>query len=288
VPLAVRVTTLQKPGMITFDAIPRQIEEAFEILPGPRHAGLLLLCDHAENTIPPDLSGLGLDAGELARHIAWDIGARALTHALSAALDAPAVLSRFSRLVIDPNRGEDDPTLVMRLADGAIIPGNARLDASGVEARLKRFYRPYDAAITRTLETMEATGIMPVVLCVHSYTPRMKGKARPWHATLIWDHDPRFTQPLLAALAKEPDLLIGENEPYQGGLVGDTIDRHALPRGLAHTLLEVRQDLIGDAAGVAEWAARLTRLIAPLLKNPALHLRQRHGTMLENIARDRR
>lgn len=262
--------------------IPHQSEEAFEVLSGPAGAGLLLLCDHAENTIPPNLAGLGLGEDELSRHIAYDIGARALTHALSAALGAPAVLSRFSRLVVDPNRGEDDPTLVMRLADGAIVPGNARIDAAGIEARLARFFRPYDAAITRTITAMEATGVMPVILCVHSFTPVMKGRSRPWHATVIWDRDPRFNRALLAALAGEPDLIIGENEPYQGGLVGDTIDRHALPRGLAHALLEVRQDLIGDSGGVSAWAARLARLLVPLLADPALHRRAHHGTLRES------
>ncbi|MCA0407295.1 MAG: N-formylglutamate amidohydrolase [Proteobacteria bacterium] len=259
-----------------------QLAPAFEILPGPADAGLLLVCDHAENTIPPDLDQLGLSEAELSRHIAYDIGAKALTHALSGMLNAPAVLSRFSRLVIDPNRGEDDPTLVMRLADGAMVPGNARTGLADVEARLERFYRPYDSAIRTTLEAMEATGIMPVMLCVHSFTPQMKGRARPWHATLIWDHDPRFSRPFLAALEAEAGLIIGENEPYQGGLIGDTVDRHALPRGLAHTLLEVRQDLIGTPQGVAAWAARLARLLRPLLADPTLHRREYHGTLREN------
>ena len=239
-------------------------------------------------SIPPEMASLGLGPDELARHIAWDIGAKALTHALSAALKVPAVLSRFSRLVIDPNRGEDDPTLVMRLADGAIVPGNARLDEAGIDARLKRFFRPYDGAIARTIAAMEATGVMPVILCIHSFTPVMKGRARPWHATVIWDHDPRFSRALLAALTSEPGLIIGENEPYQGGLVGDTIDRHALPRGLAHTLLEVRQDLISEASGVAEWATRLARLLIPLLAEPALHRREHHGTLRENSAQHTR
>lgn len=269
-------------GMITAQEHP-----AFQVLPGPHDAGLLLLCDHAENTVPPELANLGLPAQELERHIAYDIGARALTHTLSQALSAPAVLSRFSRLVIDPNRGEDDPTLVMRLADGAIVPGNAAVTAQEIEARRERFYRPYDAAIAQTIEAMEASGVMPVILCVHSFTPRMQGRARPWHATLIWDHDPRFSRPLLAALNAETGLVIGENEPYQGGLIGDTVDRHALPRGLAHTLLEVRQDLITTQEGVDSWGARLARLIAPLLRDPALHRREHHGTLRENRERAR-
>ena len=55
---------------------------------------------------------------------------------MARALGAPAVLSNFSRLLIDPNRGLDDPTLVMRLSDGAIVPGNRHLDEAGIAARM--------------------------------------------------------------------------------------------------------------------------------------------------------
>jgi predicted N-formylglutamate amidohydrolase len=67
----------------------------------------------------------------MARHIAWDVGAAGVARALARRLDSPAILSDFRRLVIDPNRGEDDPTLVMRLYDGTIIPANRHMTAAG-------------------------------------------------------------------------------------------------------------------------------------------------------------
>jgi len=81
-----------------------------ENVPGPVESGILILCDHASNAVPPDLGDLGLPEAEFERHIAYDIGAAAVTRSLARRLGAPAILTRFSRLVIDPNRGRDDPT----------------------------------------------------------------------------------------------------------------------------------------------------------------------------------
>jgi predicted N-formylglutamate amidohydrolase len=120
-----------------------------EAIEGSPTAGLILLCDHASNAVPPDLAHLGLARAQFERHIGYDIGAADLTRALARLLGAPAVLTTFSRLVIDPNRGRDDPTLVMRLSDGAVVPGNARMGPDEVERRLRRFYDPYDDAIQR-------------------------------------------------------------------------------------------------------------------------------------------
>ena len=245
--------------------------EAFEIIGGTPQSGLLILCDHAQATIPAEFNALGLCAEQLSRHIAYDIGAEAVSRLLATQLGCPAVLSRFSRLLIDPNRGIDDPTLVMRIADGALIPGNARIDQAGIEARIERFYRPYDDAITRSIAAMRASGKNPVILAIHSYTPEMKGIPRPWHATIIWDFDPRFNLALLGALAAEPDLVVAENEPYQGGYRGDTLDRHVLRAGLAHALLEIRQNEITTHEQQQAWATRLARLIPPLLEDSSLY-----------------
>ena len=238
--------------------------------------GLLLLCDHASNAIPPEYGDLGLEACDLRRHIAYDIGAAELTRRLAALLGAPALLTDFSRLLVDPNRGRDDPTLVMRLSDRAIVPGNARVDAGEVERRVVRFRAPYDAAIEEALGAFAAAGIVPAILSVHSYTPAMKGVLRPWHAALLWDADPRLARPLIAGLRAEPGLLIGDNQPYDGALRGDTLDRHAAPRGLAAAVLEVRQDLVADEAGEAAWAARIARALTPVLADPALRVAQHY------------
>lgn len=251
--------------------------EAFEMIGGKAQSGLLILCDHATPIIPPEYADLGLPAAQLARHIAFDIGAADVTRELAAAFGCPAVLSRFSRLLIDPNRGEDDPTLVMRIADGALVPGNARIGEEEINARIARFYRPYDDAITRTIHTMRATGKAPVIVSMHSFTPEMKGRKRPWHITVIWDFDPRLNRPLLDALMREPDLIVGDNEPYQGGYRGDTIDRHALRAGLAHALVEIRQDLIGTQETAHAWGKRLAAILRPLLDAPDLHEARIHG-----------
>jgi predicted N-formylglutamate amidohydrolase len=241
---------------------------AFETIPGALDAGALIICDHAANAIPPEYGMLGLPREALKRHIAYDVGAADLTRALAAELGAPAVLSTFSRLVIDPNRGLDDPTLVMRLSDGAIVPGNARADAREIARRSAHFWSPYREAIAATVEAMLATGEPPAIVSIHSFTGVMRGVQRPWKIGILWDRDARIPKPLIEALLAEPDLAageIGDNEPYDGALAGDTIDATATPRGLANALIELRQDLIAETKDALAWAARLARLLRPIL-----------------------
>lgn len=236
-----------------------------ERIPGDPRVGALALCDHASNAIPAELLGLGLPEAQLSRHIAYDIGAAWLTRGLASRLGCPALLSNFSRLLIDPNRGLDDPTLVMRLSDGAVIPGNARLDASGEAERVARYYRPYDEAIASCVAEAEALGHPPALISIHSFTPVWRGRPRPWHVGLLWDRDGRIALPLLAALRKLDGVTVGDNEPYRGGLPGDVIDRHATRLGLPNVLVELRQDLIDTPAGAARWADILARALAPIL-----------------------
>lgn len=240
-----------------------------EMIEGSPASGALILCDHASNAVPPDLGDLGLPSVEFQRHIAYDIGAAAVTRALARRLGAPAILTRFSRLVIDPNRGRDDPTLVMRLSDGAVVPGNARVGAAEIERRIARFYDPYDAAVAAAIERALAAGHPPAIVTVHSFTPIWRGCPRPWHVGILWDADERFARPLLEGLAAEEGLVVGDNEPYDGALAGDTVDRHATARGLANALIEIRQDLIASDDGAEDWADRFARLLAPLLAQPA-------------------
>ena len=223
--------------------------------------GVLLLCDHARNAEPPGVA-LGLPGSEMARHIAWDVGARGVTLALAAALEAPAVLSTFSRLVIDPNRGEDDPTLVMRLYDGTVIPGNRKLDEAEIERRLATLHRPYHAAIAGEIDSALAAGQTPALISIHSFTPQLRGRPpRPWHIGLLWDRDDRLVRPLLDRLAAEPEICTGDNEPYSGQLHGDCMWQHGTSRGLPHVLIEIRNDLIETEAGQTAWAARLAPMI---------------------------
>ena len=195
-----------------------------------------------------------------------------MTRALAAELGAPAVLSTFSRLIIDPNRGLDDPTLVMRFSDGAIVPGNADADAPEIARRSARFWAPYRQEIAATVDAMLATGEPPAIVSIHSFTAVMRGAARPWKVGVLWDRDGRLPKPLIEALAAEPDLAtgeVGDNEPYDGALAGDTIDAIATSRGLANALIEIRQDLIADRSEAIAWAARLARLLRPILADRA-------------------
>jgi len=247
-----------------------------ERIDGSPTAGVAILCDHASNALPPEYGDLGLPSGAFERHIAYDIGAAWLARGLAARLGAPAILSTFSRLLIDPNRGADDPTLVMRISDGALVPGNARIEASEVARRRDLYWRAYRESCARLVDEMSATGFPPAIVSVHSFTPFWRGRLRPWKVGVLWDKDPRLAEPLLAALANENDLrppqeLIGDNEPYDGALAGDTIDDIATSRGLANALIEVRQDLIAAKADAEGWAERFAGLLRPILERPALH-----------------
>ena len=234
-------------------------------------APVLIVCDHAANTVPPCVGGgtLGLPEAEMARHIAYDVGARGVALELARLLDAPALLSTFSRLVIDPNRGADDPTLVMKLYDGTIIPGNRHVDAAEIDRRRAAFYDPYHDAITARLNAMIADGVTPSLVSIHSFTPQLRGKPpRPWHVGVLWDRDGRIAEPLIARLSAEPDICVGDNEPYTGELQGDCMYTHGTVRGLPHVLIELRHDLIRDAEGQARWAARLAGPLAGILPGP--------------------
>jgi predicted N-formylglutamate amidohydrolase len=257
--------------------------EAPEIIEGDIRSGVLVLCDHASNTIPAEFEGLGLPAAELERHIAHDIGAADVARVLAHTLGAPAVLSRFSRLLIDPNRGRDDPTLVMRIADGAVVPGNAAIDEAGIEARVERFYLPYDRAITAAIEASLKAGVVPAVISIHSFTPMMKGKARSWHCGLLWDSDDRIAKPLIAALSALGDLVVGANEPYDGALEGDTLDRHTGTRGLANVLVEIRQDLIAAKENAKTWGERLAGVLRPILSDPGVHRLVPHASRARDL-----
>lgn len=236
------------------DHIPYQIEG--EDRPGR----WLITCDHATNHVPDFVGGgsLGIAPEDMGRHIAYDVGAAGVTRALAEALDAPALLSDFSRLVIDPNRGEDDPTLVMQLYDGTIIPANRGVTDADVATRIDRLHRPYHAAYAR-LAARPGT----LIVAIHSFTPQLRGRQhRPWQVGVLYaPQDTRLSAPLIARLRVEPDLCVGENQPYLGHLPGDSIDRHALQPGRQNTLIELRNDLIRTEAEQRAWGLRLARLL---------------------------
>ncbi len=244
----------------------------FELIEGDRRKGLVLLADHARRDLPEEYGDLGLPASEFDRHIAYDIGVEAVTRALAARLGVPALLGGFSRLLIDPNRGEDDPTLIRQLYDGTVVPSNYPMLAEEREQRLERFYRPYHDAVAALIASVaKEGGGAPFLFSIHSFTPVMQGRVRPWHAGVLWDLDDRAARPLIDMLSADPLLTVGDNEPYDGALRGDTMYRHAIVNGFAHALLEIRQDLIADASGAEAWAERLTPIVDAINRLPNIH-----------------
>jgi predicted N-formylglutamate amidohydrolase len=256
---------------------------AVERIPGRLDCGVLFLCDHASNALPAEYGDLGLDRREFERHIAYDIGAAEATRRLAARFGAPALLTRYSRLLIDPNRGADDPTLVMRLSDGALIPGNARIDAAEIARRTERYWRPYREAARAALDAMLAAGAVPAIVGVHSFTPVWRSRPRAWQVGVLWDSDPRLARPAIEALRRD-GLTVGDNEPYDGALKGDTMYEHGVTRGLPHMLIEIRQDLIGEPAAAQAFADRLWALLAPVLARPDSHMIRRYRSRADGRA----
>lgn len=233
----------------------------------------VVVCDHGGRAVPASLRGLGLEPAHFDRHIAWDIGALALARRLARRFDMPLVSAAYSRLVIDVNRGLDDPTLIPEISDDVVIPANRNLSADDAAARVRALFDPYHAAVAAALESRRGLGVAaPVLLSAHSFTPVMRGFQRPWEIGVLWDGDPRVAVPLLEALRGRGDVTVGDNQPYSGrGTLGGTVETHALPHGLPNALLEVRQDLIESAEGAARWADVLGAALDPTLADPGLY-----------------
>ncbi|MDE0113037.1 MAG: N-formylglutamate amidohydrolase [Albidovulum sp.] len=232
----------------------------YETLCPGQKSGTVIVCDHASNEVPSEVGNgsLGLPPEEMRRHIAYDIGAAGVAAGLSRLLGAPAFLSKFSRLVIDANRDESDPTLIMQISDGTIIPANRNLTRSERERRLASYHRPYHDG----LESLLSEIADPVLVSVHSFAPRLKGfKIRPWHVGVLFGRDDRVAKPLVELLKLEKGICVGVNQPYSGQLPGDTLNRHAAQKGRRHVLLEIRSDEIATEEGQEKWAERFAPLI---------------------------
>lgn len=226
----------------------------------------VLIADHAGQRIPARLGDLGLAQAELDRHIGWDIGIAGLAERLSEKLDAFAILQTYSRLVIDCNRPLEAPGSIVAVSDGTAVPGNEGLDDDAKTARALEIFAPYHARITQELDRRSEESPAPVLISLHSFTPVFAGFVRPWHTGVLYHRDARLAHALRDALRAEAGLVVGDNEPYA---VSDTSDFavpvHGEQRGLLHVELEIRQDLIADAAGQEEWAGRLARILPKLL-----------------------
>jgi predicted N-formylglutamate amidohydrolase len=231
-------------------------------------APILVICDHASRRIPHRLGDLGLAAHDRARHIAWDIGAADVARHIAGRLDAPAILAGYSRLVVDCNRHLHDPSLMPAVSDGTTIPANAGMAPAERQARIDALYRPYHRAIADRLDRFAAAGVMPTLLSIHSCTPEMNGRFRPWHIGVCWAGDRRLAGPVMEALARDPEIVVGDNQPYALDLQEDySVPVHALSRGLPYLMVEVRQDLIATPAGARHWADVLLGAVRPALAN---------------------
>lgn len=232
-----------------------------EILNPDARTGLIILCDHATNFIPEGFDDLGLDDAVLGQHIAYDLGAEAVTRKMCAMMGGAAVLAPVSRLLIDCNREPDSPTLVPRISDGVVIPANADLTPAAVEARKRDYYTPFHDACAGLVEAHLEEGIVPIVVGMHSFTPEMDGEKRPWHAGFLWNKDPRLAQAMIGMMERETDLVIGDNQPYSGHQLYYTMQRHGADHGLPQTTIEIRQDLLEKQSMVDEWAALMADIL---------------------------
>lgn len=240
------------------------MSEAWRDLGVPRAGGVLLISDHASAHVPDDID-LGIDPALLSNHIAIDIGVAEVAALLveGGAVDA-GILGGVSRLVVDCNREEAAPGVLPIASDGHAVPGNA-LDDDAREARLARFFRPYHAHIAATIAAQRPA----MILSLHSFTPSLEShpdRARPWHVGVLYNADDRLAGAAIAALEAD-GLTIGDQQPYSGRLLNATMNRHAEANGIPYVGIEMRQDLVADAAGQAMFAGYLSRMIGKVALN---------------------
>lgn len=234
----------------------------------------LIICDHSSKRVPRALKGLGIKKSDLHRHIGWDIGTEEVGRYLSKALDMPAVLAGYSRLVVDLNRAPDHSECMVEESDHTRIPANAGLPAAAKKQRLKEIFWPYHNQITRHIDRGVKKRQAPLLLAVHSYTPEMNNVKRPWHIAILWNKQEKIAKKVIAAIRKNnPGFLVGENEPYtlkNERFKGSTIWRHAEERGLPYVFVEFRQDLIDTREKAAQWAEIFIQALQPVFESLAI------------------
>jgi len=234
----------------------------FEVIEDQRRSPFLITCDHAGKLLPRALGTLGLPDSELSRHIAWDLGAAQVARLLARELGAFAILQTYSRLVIDCNRPLTVPSSIPLISEDTVIPGNDGLTPAESAERARAIFRPYHARIVSEFERRAATAQPSVLIAMHSFTPTFKGVSRPWHVGLLYNRDVRLGRALIELLRRDPELVVGDNEPYSVDDLSDYgVVVYGEKRGILHVELEIRQDLLQSEAGQAAWAARFARLL---------------------------
>jgi predicted N-formylglutamate amidohydrolase len=257
--------------MTAASPLPGEAEDepaAFTVERASGASPFILVCDHASQRLPRRLGTLGLSQEDLGRHIAWDIGVAGVARRLGESLDACSIRHNYSRLAIDANRPPGAPDAIVRRSDDTTVPGHQDLSAAEVERRVRELFHPHHGRIREELDRRAPARRPAVLFSLHSFTQSLGGQGRPWHAGVLYLRDQRLARPLLDLLREEPDLVVGDNEPYAASDETDyTIVVHGERRGLPHVEIELRQDLIEDAAGQGAWAARLARLLPRALQS---------------------
>lgn len=229
-----------------------------EILNPAGSSPVLLLCEHASRHIPAEYDGLGLGAADLDRHIAWDIGAGALTRRLSERLDAAAFLGTYSRLLIDLNRPLDVASSIPVRSEAFDVPGNAAIPPSERQRRADRIFTPFHDSVTAAIDARRARRRPTIIVAVHSFTPVFLGKERPWHAGILFGEAAALGEALVRRLRTAGTLQIGTNEPYKVSREDDyAIPLHGDRLAIPAVLVEVRNDGLATADGVEAWSERL-------------------------------
>ncbi|MFQ5765213.1 MAG: N-formylglutamate amidohydrolase [Rhodospirillales bacterium] len=261
---------LSRPGDVPTSLVGPGDPPVFEILNPEGRMPLQLVCDHASRRVPAGLGDLGLSAEHFARHIAYDIGAAEVTRRLSAALDAPAVVAGYSRLVIDLNRPPGHPESIPEISDATEIPGNHGLSEAQQRERVEALFAPYHDAVNDSLAHLWRRGKPPVLFSVHSFTAHYGDDERPWDVGVLWNRDSRLARPLIEKLSSQ-GFSVGDNLPYSGIELAYTIDLHGGAAGLANCVVEINQDHVLDDDGVRRWAAILAEAVGDILRRHDLH-----------------
>ena len=231
---------------------------------------VLIIADHAGNAVPAAMKQLGLNADDLNRHIAWDPGAALVAKELANRLAATAVLSQYSRLIVDPNRPLGDGSSMPIISDATHIPANAELTDTERSLRAELFYWPYHQAISHQMARLRRTGPGPVLVSIHSFTPDFGDEERPWHIGVMAATDRRLGDAVIVGLAESGDINVGDNQPYSVVEYGYTLKIHGGSQGLANVQIEIRQDLLADHSDILHWAGLLERVLNPLIDDPEM------------------
>lgn len=227
----------------------------------------LLTADHYGRLFPLALGDLGVSESERERHIAWDIGIAGVAERLSDMLDAHLIAQRYSRLVIDCNRPFDSPSSIPLLSETTEIGGNGGLTREQITMRRDEIFLPYHQHITMALDARARDRRPTILVALHSFTPVYAGIARPWHIGTLYNRDPRLPHLLRDLLREDLELVVGDNQPYAVSDTTDyTIPVHGEQRGIIHTGIEIRQDLVAKRGGQHEWAERLFHVLSAALE----------------------